>query len=70
MLLKNKNAIIYGGGGAVGGAVASAFAREGARVFLTGRSQAPVDKVAGAIAAAGWSMRSTSKRSRSTWRRW
>ena len=27
MLLKNKNAIIYGGGGAVGGAVASAFAR-------------------------------------------
>jgi len=34
MLLKNKIAVIYGGGGAIGGAVARAFAREGARVFL------------------------------------
>ncbi len=31
MLLENKNAVIYGGGGAIGGAVARAFAREGAR---------------------------------------
>jgi NAD(P)-dependent dehydrogenase (short-subunit alcohol dehydrogenase family) len=31
MLLKNKNAVIYGTGGAIGGAVAHAFAREGAR---------------------------------------
>jgi NAD(P)-dependent dehydrogenase (short-subunit alcohol dehydrogenase family) len=53
MLLKNKNAIIYGGGGAVGGAVARAFARAGARIFLTGRSLEPVDKVAAAIAADG-----------------
>jgi NAD(P)-dependent dehydrogenase (short-subunit alcohol dehydrogenase family) len=37
MLLENKNAVVYGGGGSVGGAVARAFAREGARVFL-GRS--------------------------------
>ena len=37
MLLQNKNAVIYGGGGAVGGAVAKAFAREGARLLLTGR---------------------------------
>jgi uncharacterized protein YndB with AHSA1/START domain len=36
VLLKNKNAVIYGGGGAIGGAVARAFAREGARVFLAG----------------------------------
>jgi NAD(P)-dependent dehydrogenase (short-subunit alcohol dehydrogenase family) len=34
MLLENKNAVIYGAGGAVGGAVARAFAREGAKVFL------------------------------------
>ncbi len=27
MLLKDKNAVIYGGGGAIGGAVARAFAR-------------------------------------------
>jgi NAD(P)-dependent dehydrogenase (short-subunit alcohol dehydrogenase family) len=53
MMLKNKNAVIYGAGGAVGGAVARAFAREGARVFLTGRNLASVDKVAKDIAAAG-----------------
>jgi NAD(P)-dependent dehydrogenase (short-subunit alcohol dehydrogenase family) len=36
MFLENKNAVIYGGGGAIGGAVARAFAREGAKVFLAG----------------------------------
>jgi len=34
MLLENKNAVVYGAGGAIGGAVARAFAREGAKVFL------------------------------------
>jgi 3-oxoacyl-[acyl-carrier protein] reductase len=29
MLHEHKNAIVYGGGGSVGGAVARAFAREG-----------------------------------------
>jgi len=53
MLLENKNAVIYGGGGAVGGAVARAFAREGARVFLTGRSRTSLDRVADDIRAAG-----------------
>jgi NAD(P)-dependent dehydrogenase (short-subunit alcohol dehydrogenase family) len=53
MLLENKNAVIYGGGGAVGGAVAREFARAGARVFVTGRSAGPVDKVAAAIRADG-----------------
>lgn len=53
MLLKDKNAVIYGGGGAVGGAIALAFARHGARVFLAGRNQGPLDKVAAAIAAQG-----------------
>src|SRR5439155_19033137 len=53
MLLEKKNAIIYGGGGAIGGAVARTFAREGARVFLAGRTQASLDGVAKEIADAG-----------------
>jgi NAD(P)-dependent dehydrogenase (short-subunit alcohol dehydrogenase family) len=53
MLLEKKNAIIYGAGGAVGGAIARAFAREGARVFLAGRTRASLDTVAKEIAAAG-----------------
>jgi NAD(P)-dependent dehydrogenase (short-subunit alcohol dehydrogenase family) len=38
MLLEHKVAVIYGGGGPIGGAVARAFAGEGARVFLIGRT--------------------------------
>lgn len=53
MLLENKNAIIYGGGGVVGGTVARAFAREGARVFLAGRTLSKLDAVAQEIATAG-----------------
>jgi len=53
MLLTNKNAVIYGAGGAIGGAIARAFAREGAKVFLTGRRLASVDAVASDIFAAG-----------------
>jgi 3-oxoacyl-[acyl-carrier protein] reductase len=53
VLLENKNAVIYGGGGSVGGAVARAFAREGAKVFLTGRTLATLDAVADDIRAAG-----------------
>ena len=53
MLLENKNAVIYGGGGSVGGAVARALAREGAKVFLAGRTLATLDKVAQQIAASG-----------------
>ena len=52
MMLKNKVAVIYGGGGAIGGAVARAFASEGAKVFLTGRRQASIDVVAKDIKAA------------------
>jgi len=55
MLLEDKVAVIYGAGGAIGGAVARAFAREGARLFLTGRFQAPVDAVAQDIVATGGS---------------
>jgi 3-oxoacyl-[acyl-carrier protein] reductase len=45
VLLEGKNAVIYGGGGAIGGAVAGAFAREGARVFLAGRTRASLETV-------------------------
>ena len=53
MLLENKNAVIYGGGGAIGGAVARAFAREGATVHLAGRTLATVERVAEEIRATG-----------------
>jgi NAD(P)-dependent dehydrogenase (short-subunit alcohol dehydrogenase family) len=53
MLLKNKTAIIFGGGGAIGGAVARVFAREGANVFISGRTQQRLDLVASDITAAG-----------------
>ena len=53
MLLEGKSAVIYGGGGSIGGAVARAFAREGAKVFLAGRSRATLETVAEAIRAAG-----------------
>jgi 3-oxoacyl-[acyl-carrier protein] reductase len=53
MLLENKVAVIYGAGGSIGGAVARTFAREGAMVFLAGRTQAKLDKVAGEIRAEG-----------------
>ena len=53
MLLKGKVAVIYGAGGAIGGAVARAFASEGAKLFLTGRTKAPVELVAKEIEAAG-----------------
>lgn len=52
-LLTNKTAVIYGGGGAIGGAVARAFAREGAAVFLAGRTLAKLDAIGAEIRAAG-----------------
>ena len=55
MLLQDKVAVIYGAAGAIGGAVARAFAAEGARLFLTGRQLAPVEAIAKQIVAAGGS---------------
>jgi NAD(P)-dependent dehydrogenase (short-subunit alcohol dehydrogenase family) len=55
MMLKDKVAVIYGAGGAVGAAVARAFAAEGANLFLTGRSLASVEGVAKDIVSAGGS---------------
>jgi 3-oxoacyl-[acyl-carrier protein] reductase len=53
MLLEGKNAVVYGAGGAIGGAVARTFAREGATVFLAGRTREKLDAVAGDIRSAG-----------------
>lgn len=53
MLLEGKVAVIYGAGGPIGGAVARTFAREGARVFLVGRTRAKLDAVAEDIRANG-----------------
>ncbi|MBJ7597479.1 SDR family oxidoreductase [Candidatus Nephthysia bennettiae] len=53
MLLDSKNAVVYGGGGAIGGAVARAFAREGARIFLAGRTRERLEEVAAEIRSAG-----------------
>jgi NAD(P)-dependent dehydrogenase (short-subunit alcohol dehydrogenase family) len=46
MLLENKNAIIYGAGGSIGGAVAREFAKEGALLFLVGRTREKLEAVA------------------------
>ena len=53
MLLETKTAVIYGGGGAIGSAVAHAFAREGAKVFLAGRTLQKLEVTATEIAKTG-----------------
>ena len=53
MLLENKVAVVYGAGGSIGGAAARAFAREGARVFLAGRTKESLEKVASDIREKG-----------------
>lgn len=53
MLLEGRTALVYGGSGAVGGAVAKAFAREGARVFLAARRAELLEAVATDIRDAG-----------------
>jgi NAD(P)-dependent dehydrogenase (short-subunit alcohol dehydrogenase family) len=52
-LLPEKSAIVYGGGGSIGGAVARRFAEEGARVFLAGRTAASLERVAEQIREVG-----------------
>lgn len=52
-LLAGKVAVVYGGGGAIGGACARVFAREGARVHLAGRTLAKLEAVARDIEKAG-----------------
>ena len=53
MVLENKNAVIYGAGGSIGGAVARAFARDGANTHLAGRTLESLEEVADEIRSAG-----------------
>jgi NAD(P)-dependent dehydrogenase (short-subunit alcohol dehydrogenase family) len=53
MLLDERNAVIYGGAGGIGGAVARAFAAEGASVHLAGRTAATLEAVADDIRSRG-----------------
>ncbi|OLB79305.1 MAG: 2-hydroxycyclohexanecarboxyl-CoA dehydrogenase [Actinobacteria bacterium 13_2_20CM_2_71_6] len=55
LLLQNKNIIVYGAGGGIGGGVARTFAREGARLFLAGRTRKSLEEVAADIVAEGGS---------------
>src|SRR6266436_3102985 len=52
-LLDGKIAVIYGAAGGVGAAVAKAFAREGATVFLTGRTENTLNPIAEEISSTG-----------------
>ena len=53
MRLKNKTAIVTGGGSGIGEAIALRFAQEGARVAITGRRKEALERVAKAIELAG-----------------
>ncbi len=53
MLLKDKVAVVYGGGGVIGGAIAQACARAGARIFLAGRTRSKLEAVARRITSTG-----------------
>jgi 3-oxoacyl-[acyl-carrier protein] reductase len=55
MILKGKNAVIFGAGGSLGGAVARSFAQSGANVFLSGKTLKPVKKVVDEIMTEGGS---------------
>ncbi|MGA7173951.1 MAG: SDR family oxidoreductase [Candidatus Dormiibacterota bacterium] len=45
MLLNDKTAVVYGGGGSIGGAVAQAFAEQGAHVIVAGRTPSSLERV-------------------------
>jgi NAD(P)-dependent dehydrogenase (short-subunit alcohol dehydrogenase family) len=52
-MLQDRHAVVFGGGGSIGAAVAKEFASEGAEVFLAGHSPTTVDLAAKQITAAG-----------------
>ena len=52
-VLQGKNAVVFGAGGSIGGAVTKEFAAEGAQVFLIGRTKSNLEEVANQIAEAG-----------------
>jgi NAD(P)-dependent dehydrogenase (short-subunit alcohol dehydrogenase family) len=53
MLLEGKTAVVYGAGGAIGGAIAQAFAEQGAFVHLAGRTLASLEKLASGLCGQG-----------------
>jgi 3-oxoacyl-[acyl-carrier protein] reductase len=53
VLLANKNAVVYGGGGFIGSGIARTFAHEGARVFLAGRTLDKLDQLAEQLRSEG-----------------
>jgi NAD(P)-dependent dehydrogenase (short-subunit alcohol dehydrogenase family) len=53
MRLKDRVALVTGGGTGIGGATALLFAREGAKVAVTGRRKGPLEETVSAIGAAG-----------------
>jgi 3-oxoacyl-[acyl-carrier protein] reductase len=59
VLLEDKNAVVYGGGGSIGDAVAREFAKEGANVFLAGRTLESLEAVAKDIKSVGGSAEMT-----------
>src|SRR5262249_12837096 len=54
-ILHGKNAVVFGGGGTIGAAVAKEFAVEGAQVFLVGRTKSNLERVTAQIAESGGS---------------
>jgi 3-oxoacyl-[acyl-carrier protein] reductase len=55
-LLEGKVAVVYGAAGGVGSSVARAFAREGASVFLAGRTEKSLKPIAQEISGRGGSV--------------
>lgn len=53
MILQGKRCIIHGAAGAIGSAVARAFSREGAQLFLAGRTQEKLDALVRELRAEG-----------------
>jgi len=53
LMLDGKHAVVFGGGGSIGAAVAKEFATEGAEVFLAGRTSEAIEAVAKEIDASG-----------------
>ncbi|WP_328666060.1 SDR family NAD(P)-dependent oxidoreductase [Streptomyces sp. NBC_00322] len=53
-MLKDKVAVIYGGAGSLGAGIAKAYAQAGARVFLVGRTEVTLSKVAAPLELRAW----------------
>ncbi len=52
-MLEGKRAVVFGASGSIGAAVAKEFAKEGAEVFLAGRTKSSLEEIVKQIAAAG-----------------